>query len=167
MGEKKIENPWCIRKGVMHFPMGIGKIEEEDAKFAMVRYSEGQLFPLQAWSKEYLERFSTFQAMVEKFAEYGFNKSHAACYALISYQTAYLKAHYPAALMAALMTSDYQNIDKIAIQIDECRNLKIEVLPPDVNESFAEFAVVRVAGSRRAGSVALFWAALSQLRFDV
>jgi len=67
---EKIENPWCICKGVMHFPMGIGRVEEEDARHAMVRYSEGQLFSLEVWNKDYLERFSTFEAMVEKYAEY-------------------------------------------------------------------------------------------------
>ena len=65
-----IQNPWCIRKGVMFFPIGIGKIESEDERNADVRYSEGQLYLPEVWSKEYLERFATFQEMVEKFAEY-------------------------------------------------------------------------------------------------
>lgn len=78
---------------------------------------------------------------LEDFAAYCFNKSHAACYGLISYQTAYLKAHYPAAFMAALMTSDFGDTDRIAIEIAECRHMGIEVLPPDVNEGFVEFAV--------------------------
>jgi DNA polymerase-3 subunit alpha len=76
------------------------------------------------------------------FADYCFNKSHSACYGLISYQTAYLKAHYPAAFMAALMTSDYDDIDRLAIEIAECKHMGIKVLPPDVNESFHEFAVI-------------------------
>lgn len=76
------------------------------------------------------------------FADYCFNKSHSACYGLIAYQTAYLKAHYPAAFMAALMTSDYDDTDRLAIEITECKNMGIQVLPPDVNESFLEFAVV-------------------------
>lgn len=76
------------------------------------------------------------------FADYCFNKSHSACYGLISYQTAYLKAHYPAAFMAALMTSDFDDTDRLAIEITECKHMGIEVLPPDVNESFVEFAVV-------------------------
>ncbi len=83
-----------------------------------------------------------FWVDLEGFADYAFNKSHAACYGLIAYQTAYLKAHYPAAFMAALMTSDYDDIDRLAIEITECKHMKIEVLPPDVNESFHEFAVV-------------------------
>ena len=83
-----------------------------------------------------------FWEQLEEFAAYCFNKAHAACYAMIAYQTAYLKAHYPAAFMAALMTSDNDNIDRLAIEISECRHVGIEVLPPDVNESFKEFAVV-------------------------
>ena len=76
------------------------------------------------------------------FADYAFNKSHSSCYGLISYQTAYLKAHYPAAFMAALMTSDYDDTDRLTIEMNECQHIGIEVLPPDINESFVEFAVV-------------------------
>jgi DNA polymerase-3 subunit alpha len=83
-----------------------------------------------------------FWKQLEDFAAYCFNKSHAACYGLIAYQTAYLKAHYPAAFMAALMTSDYDDTDRLAIEISECKHMGITVLPPDVNESFLEFAVV-------------------------
>ncbi len=81
-------------------------------------------------------------AFIEPFAGYGFNRSHAACYGLIGYQTAYLKAHYPAEFMAALMTSDQGNTDRIAIEAAECKEMGIEVLPPNVNESFEEFAVI-------------------------
>src|SRR5690606_29597290 len=83
-----------------------------------------------------------FWKQLEDFAAYCFNKSHAACYALIAYQTAYLKAHYPDAFMAALMTSDYDDTDRLAIEITECKHMGIKVFPPDVNESFAEFGVV-------------------------
>lgn len=84
-----------------------------------------------------------FWKQLEDFAAYCFNKSHAACYGLIAYQTAYLKAHYPAAFMAALMTSDYDDTDRLAIEIAECRSMGIEVLRPDVDESFLEFAVIK------------------------
>ena len=83
----------------------------------------------------------TFSDM-EKFAEYGFNRSHAVCYAFIGYQTAYLKAHYPAEFMASLLTADQENIDRVAIEVDECRQMGIEVLPPDVNKSFINFGVI-------------------------
>lgn len=83
-----------------------------------------------------------FWDQLEEFANYCFNKSHAACYGLIAYWTAYLKAHYPEAFMAALMTSDQGDIDRLAIEITECKHMGITVLSPDVNESFVEFAVV-------------------------
>jgi DNA polymerase-3 subunit alpha len=83
-----------------------------------------------------------FWDQLEEFANYCFNKSHAACYGLISYWTAYLKAHFPEAFMAALMTSDQGDIDRLAIEITECKHMGITVLSPDVNESFVEFAVV-------------------------
>jgi DNA polymerase III subunit alpha len=88
-------------------------------------------------------QMETFWKQLEDFAAYCFNKSHAACYALIAYQTAYLKAHYPSAFMAALMSSDYDDTDRLAIEITECQKMGINVLPPDINESFHEFAVVR------------------------
>lgn len=78
-----------------------------------------------------------------KFAEYGFNKSHSAAYATVAYQTAYLKAHYPAAFMAALMTVEKSDSDKVMAKIAECRDLGIDVLPPDVNESDLDFTVNR------------------------
>jgi DNA polymerase-3 subunit alpha len=78
---------------------------------------------------------------IEPFARYGFNRAHAACYAMIAYQTAYLKAHYPVEFMASLLTSDSNNMDRIAIEIAECREMGIEVRPPSVNESFVEFGV--------------------------
>lgn len=88
-------------------------------------------------------------AFIEPFAGYGFNRSHAACYGFIGYQTAYLKAHYPAEFMAALMTSDQDNSDRIAIEAAECRGMGIEVLPPDINESFEEFAVIIHDGQKK------------------
>ena len=79
-----------------------------------------------------------FEDMIS-FANYAFNKSHAAAYAVISYQTAYLKAHYPCEFMAALMTSVLGNLTKLAEYIDECKKLGIRVLPPDINESRMNF----------------------------
>ncbi len=79
---------------------------------------------------------------IEPFARYGFNRSHAACYALIAYQTAYFKALEPEAFMAALLTGDEGSIDRIALEIDECRQMGITVLPPDINESYSTFTAV-------------------------
>ncbi len=89
------------------------------------------------------------------FADYCFNKSHSACYGMISYWTAYLKAHYPAAFMAALMTSDADDTDRLTIEINECLHQGIAVLPPDINESFVEFAVVPGANAIRFGMAAI------------
>ncbi|MGZ4999930.1 MAG: DNA polymerase III subunit alpha [Methylomonas sp.] len=79
--------------------------------------------------------------LMEKFAGYGFNKSHSAAYALVAYQTAWLKAHYPAAFMAAVMSSDMDNTDKVVVLIDECREMKLEICPPDINLSDYRFTV--------------------------
>jgi DNA polymerase-3 subunit alpha len=103
--------------------------------------------------RDLMERF---WKQLEDFAAYCFNKSHAACYALIAYWTAYLKAHYPSAFMAAVMTSDFDDTDRLAIEISECQHMGIEVLPPDVNESYHEFAVVPDGDNRK-----------SQIRFGM
>lgn len=110
----------------------ISIMEEQKIKFAEGCVKNGI-------SKEIANKVYAF---IEPFAGYGFNRSHAACYALIGYQTAYLKAHYPAEFMAALMTADEGNTDRIAIEASECREMEIEVLPPNVNESFENFAVI-------------------------
>ncbi len=81
-------------------------------------------------------------AFIEPFAGYGFNRSHAACYAMIGYQTAYLKAHWPVEFMAALLSADQHDNDRIAIEIEECRAMGIKVMAPDINESFDSFTVV-------------------------
>lgn len=96
-----------------------------------------------------------FWDQLEEFANYCFNKSHAACYGLIAYWTAYLKAHYPDAFMAALMTSDEDNIERLAIEIGECKRMGIEVMAPDVNQSFVEFAVVPGENKIRFGMAAV------------
>ncbi len=76
------------------------------------------------------------------FAQYGFNRSHAACYAMIAYQTAWLKTHFPVEFMASLLTSEKHDTEKIAFLIEECKKMKLEVLPPDINESLTNFTVV-------------------------
>lgn len=90
------------------------------------------------------ERFAkeVFDQVIEPFAGYGFNKAHATCYAMIAYRTAYLKSHFPAEFMAALMTSDQGNTDRIVIEINEAEAMGIEVLAPSINQSMANFTVV-------------------------
>ncbi|HRZ95126.1 MAG TPA: DNA polymerase III subunit alpha [Candidatus Moranbacteria bacterium] len=114
-------------------------VQEQKQKFIEGCISQGV-------AKNVAEKVFSF---IEPFAGYGFNRSHAACYALIGYQTAYLKAHFPAPFMAALLTSDQDNIDRVAIEVAECIEMGIEVLPPDVNESFEEFAVIMDNGKAR------------------
>lgn len=91
--------------------------------------------------------------LIEYFAGYGFNKSHSAAYAVVAYQTAYLKAHYPVEFMAALLTSVMDSADRVAFYIAECRRMGIAVLTPDVNESFESFTVAN--GSIRFGLAAM------------
>ena len=79
--------------------------------------------------------------LMEKFADYGFNKSHSVAYAMVSYQTAWLKAHYPAAFMAAVLSSDMDHTDKVVTLIDECREMKLKILPPNINTCDYAFTV--------------------------
>lgn len=95
-------------------------------------------------SKELAEKVWDF---IEPFARYGFNRAHSVCYALIVYLTAYLKTHYPNAFMAALLTSDFGNLDRIALEINECYRMGIKIIPPDVNRSFVEFGVEPETGN--------------------
>lgn len=80
--------------------------------------------------------------LMEKFAGYGFNKSHSAAYALLAYQTAWLKAHYPAAFMAAVLSSDMDNTDKTVIMVDEVKRMQLNLLPPSINRSEYKFKVI-------------------------
>ncbi|MBI5413153.1 DNA polymerase III subunit alpha [Candidatus Peregrinibacteria bacterium] len=111
---------------------------------------EREKFVSGAVKKNHSKKFAenVFEKVIEPFAAYGFNKSHATCYAFIAYRTAYLKAHYPAAFMAALLTADSSNEEKIALEVDEAESMGISVLPPSINESLANFTVVDTAKIR-------------------
>jgi DNA polymerase III subunit alpha len=91
--------------------------------------------------------------LMEQFAQYGFNKSHSTAYALLAYQTAYLKVHYPVQFMAALLTSEIGNTEKIVMYIAECKDMGISVLPPDINESALDFR--SMGGAIRFGMLAI------------
>src|SRR6201985_2915324 len=93
--------------------------------------------------------------LLEKFAGYGFNKSHAAAYAIVAYQTAYLKANYPVEFLSAMMTNDMSDTKKLSEFINEARVMKIEVVPPDVNESRVVFAPARNGQVIRFGLAAI------------
>ena len=101
------------------------------------------------------EQAETFWNQLLEFANYCFNKSHAACYGLVAYWTAYLKAHYPDAFMAALMTSDMRWTDRLAIEIAECKRIGIKVLGPDINQSYADFGIVGGEKTIRFGLAAI------------
>lgn len=136
----QISKEWCGFTGGQADTLrkAVGKKKIDLMKKVKPEFVEGAV-KVGGATKEIAE---TFWTQLEEFANYCFNKSHAACYGLIAYWTAYLKAHYPDAFMAALMTSDNDDTDRLAIEITECKHMGISVLSPDVNESFVEFAVV-------------------------
>jgi DNA polymerase-3 subunit alpha len=94
--------------------------------------------------------------LIDYFSGYGFNKSHSAAYAVVSWQTAYLKAHYPVEFMTALLTSEKDNTDKIVQYIEECKKMGIQVLPPDVNTSFPSFTVMNSGQDGTSGGAIRF-----------
>ncbi len=120
------------------FRKAVGKkIPEEMAK-QKIKFIQG----CQETSKWSHQKAESVWAWIEPFAAYGFNKAHSASYSVVSYQTAYMKANYPVEFMAALMTAESGDEDKIYEAVEDCKALGIEVLPPDVNESLGDFTVV-------------------------
>lgn len=101
--------------------------------------------------------------LIDYFSGYGFNKSHSAAYAVVSWQTAYLKAHYPVEFMTALLTSEKDNTDKIVQYIEETKKMGIQVLPPDVNTSFPSFTVVDIGSEGRGGAIRFGLAAVKNV----
>jgi DNA polymerase-3 subunit alpha len=137
---------------VMRIASALGSFSLEDAdnlRRAMAKKDAGEM---EKQKEKFLEgakknriplrKAEKIFEQMETFGRYGFNKSHSAAYALIAYQTAYLKAHYPMEFMAALLTNEVQNPDKIVKYIAECREMGITILPPDINESYKHFTVV-------------------------
>ncbi len=149
----QISKDWCGFTGGQADTLrkAVGKKNIELMKKVKPEFVEGAI-SVGGASKQVAEKFWD---QLEEFANYSFNKSHAACYGLIAYWTAYLKAHYPDAFMAALMTSDADDIDRLAIEITECKHMGIQVLAPDVNQSFVEFAVVPGESKIRFGMAAV------------
>jgi DNA polymerase-3 subunit alpha len=136
---------------VMHIASALANFSLEDADNLRRAMSKKDALEMEKQKEKFLEgakknRIPAKKAekifeQMETFGRYGFNKSHSAAYALLAYHTAYLKTHYPVEFMAALLTSEAQNAEKIVKYISECREMKIEILPPDINESFKHFAV--------------------------
>jgi DNA polymerase III subunit alpha len=176
-GEKDIEYPLPELEGILKDTYGLFVYQEQITKTAslVADYSLGEADLLRramgkkksAEMKAQRQRFLSgakrkgishkkakeiFDTM-EKFADYSFNKSHSTAYALLTYQTAYLKTHFPAEFMAALLSAESGNSDKVISSIAECREMGIEVLPPDVNESVSGFTAQ--AGKIRFGLSAI------------
>jgi DNA polymerase III subunit alpha len=149
----QISKEWCGFTGGQADTLrkAVGKKKIDLMRKMKVEFVEGAIKTSGA-KREVAE---LFWDQLEEFANYCFNKSHAACYGLISYWTAYLKAHYPDAFMAALMTSDQDDTDRLSIEISECKHMGLNVLAPDVNESFVEFAVVPDKSQIRFGLAAV------------
>lgn len=106
-------------------------LDEQEDKFKLGCEKNGT-------PKDIAERFWN---LVEPFNRYAFNRSHAACYAMIAYQTAYLKANYPTEFMAAFLNSETGDVERVSMLIEECKQMGIDVLPPEINESFEKFTV--------------------------
>jgi DNA polymerase-3 subunit alpha len=136
---------------VMHIASSLASFSLEDADNLRRAMAKKDFSEMEKQKEKFFEgtkknRISPKKAekifeQMETFGRYGFNKSHSAAYALIAYQTAYLKTHYPIEFMAALLTSEVQNADKMVRYIAECRDMSIPILPPDVNESHRDFTV--------------------------
>ena len=116
----------------------IGKKIKEQLSTQRAKFFKG------AKEKGYAEKLTEkiFEDVITPFAGYGFNKSHGACYARIAYETAYLKANYPTEFMAAMLSADADDTDRVAIEIEECRSMGMNVLPPDINQSLAHFTAM-------------------------
>lgn len=115
---------------------------------------EKKKFVAGAKKKGYSESVSqAVWRLIERFAGYGFNKAHSASYAMIAYQTAYMKANYPVEFMTALLTTESENKDKISLAVEECRRMKIIVFPPDINKSFSGFTIEEEPSSKEGKAI--------------
>ena len=122
--------------------MGKKKPEEMQKHKEIFLYGDEKLNIPGAKKKGFdLKKSEEIFDLMAKFAEYGFNKSHSAAYAMVTYQTAYLKAHYPMEYMSALLSNEVDKGDKVVVFIEECKRMGIKVLPPDINESYKDFTI--------------------------
>ncbi|MBM3206371.1 MAG: DNA polymerase III subunit alpha [Candidatus Staskawiczbacteria bacterium] len=157
-------------QGIMIYQEQLMKLAQEIAGFTLgeadvLRKAVGKKIKelLDAQEKKFIDgcvKKGTSKKIAEElwqwilpFAAYGFNKSHSAAYATIAYQTAYLKAHYPVEFMASVLTSEKTDVERIALLIEECKKMEIEVLPPNINESLKNFTVVPNAPGEKGGKI--------------
>lgn len=124
------------------FRKAIGKKIPKEMAAQETTFIEG----CQKYGKISKEKAEELWRLFDPFKGYSFNKAHAASYGIVSYQTAYLKANYPGQFMTAILTAETGDLDKIAEAINECKRMKIKILPPDINESFKDFTLVEVGG---------------------
>ena len=166
-GREKVEYPHESLKDILQVTEWIAVYQEQIMKmvqvFAGFSLGEADILRRAIWKKKidvllaqkkifidaaltlgHKKELSThiFEDVIEPFAWYGFNKSHAACYAFIAFQTAYLKAHYPAEFLTSLMVSDEENMERIVMEVAECESKWIAVLPPSINESLKHFTYI-------------------------
>lgn len=113
------------------------------------------------------EKATELWDMIETFAAYGFNKSHAAVYALLAYRTGYLKAHYPGEYMSAILTCESDNLETIAEMIDEAKHMGIKILPPDINECFGGFTVIKPEDAEAKDSIRFGFYTIKNLGTDI
>jgi DNA polymerase-3 subunit alpha len=167
-GKKKVKYVHESLKPILEKTFGIALYQEQILKIAQVfggfslgeadllRRAIGKKIPeeLAAQRQKFIDgavkkgnseklAITIFEKVIEPFAGYGFNRSHAACYALIAYRTAYLKANYPTEFMAALLSCDAGNTDRVIRDIEECENMNVAILPPSINESLKNFTVAK------------------------
>src|SRR5205823_15737 len=117
----------------------VKKLDDVIALIALYRPGPMELIPDYVKAKKEITPIKYLHPLLEKFAGYGFNKSHSAAYGVISYQTAYLKSHYPLEFMAGLLSNEINNTDKISIFVGECKRMGVAILPPDINKSGLKF----------------------------
>jgi DNA polymerase-3 subunit alpha len=142
----------CYQEQVMRILNRVGNIELSSAYKCIKAISKKKLKTIAEFREQYIEgskqngiprqTATELFDLIEKFAGYGFNRSHSVAYGAVAYQTAYLKAHYPCEFMAALLSCGMEDSNRIAEHVDDCRRMKINVRPPDVNSSDVEFGVV-------------------------
>jgi len=163
-GREKIEYTFDIMKPILENTYGVIVYQEQVMQIVqhvggfslgysdIIRRAMGKKKDMATYNAEFSEgaakqghdydKASKLFDLIEKFAGYGFNKSHSAAYAMVTFQTAWLKTYYPNEFMAALLTSDKDNMDKVVRYIDEVKRMGIELSPPDVNDSYLEFSAI-------------------------
>lgn len=131
-----------------HFRKAVGKKIPEEMEKQEEKFIKGLIHNNMSPAKA-----KEMWSMIETFAAYGFNKAHAASYGMVAYQTAYMKANYPVEYMCAILTAESGDVEKIADIVEECKKMNIKILPPNINESFGGFTVIKASGEEAGGTI--------------